>query len=256
MIDKMTHIIPVYKFQGETPLMCIQRIQKAFPYYENLPMTYAGRLDPMADGLLILLAGEECKKKDEYLVLDKTYIVDIAFGISTDTHDVLGVIVDIKAVIGDMNSRVSTILQDFIGKQVQKYPIFSSKTVNGKPLFSYAKEGRIAEISIPEHEVEIFSIDVQNTSKIPFKKLQNKAVDLISGIKGDFRQQEITTSWKAVSLNEISVIRLKVKAGSGTYMRQLAHDLGQRIGFPAIAWHIHRSQIGNFNLYPHKIKVK
>jgi len=248
MIDKMTHIIPVYKFQGETPLACIQRMQLAFPYYKDLPMTYAGRLDPMAEGLLILLAGEDCKKKDEYLALDKTYTVDVVFGVSTDTHDVLGIVSKTKEVLGNINSAVEKNLQNFTGKQVQKYPIFSSKTINGKPLFMYAKEGRIDEITIPEHEVEIYSIDLQSIHSKSFKEVQSKATKLISEIEGDFRQDEIIDSWKAIALNNVLVARVVVKAGSGTYMRQLAYDLGDKLGYPAIALHIYRTEVGTFSL--------
>ncbi len=248
MIQEMTHIIPVYKWLGETPLACIKRIQKAYPYYKDLPLTYAGRLDPMADGLLILLVGEECKQKEQYLALSKTYIVDIAFGVGTDTYDILGVIQDHKQALEGWDLNLDSAVESFKGKQIQQYPAFSSKTVDGKPLFLYAKEGNISDITIPEHEVEVFSIDQIDEYKLSVELLKNKAIEAISQIKGDFRQDDAISSWRELKLGEIPLIRLKIRAGSGTYMRQLAYDLGKKIGIPAIAWHIFRSEVGDFKL--------
>ncbi len=66
------NLIIAYKELGETPLECLERMRIKHNIGQNTPMTYAGRLDPMADGLLIVLVGEECKKKDTYLGLNKT----------------------------------------------------------------------------------------------------------------------------------------------------------------------------------------
>ncbi|MEY2671815.1 MAG: tRNA pseudouridine synthase tRNA pseudouridine55 synthase, partial [Candidatus Parcubacteria bacterium] len=50
------------------------------PEWKNLPMTYAGRLDPVAEGLLLVLVGDDCKEKDKYLDLNKEYELSILFG--------------------------------------------------------------------------------------------------------------------------------------------------------------------------------
>lgn len=254
MID-LPHVIPVYKWEGETPLDCIKRLQQAFPYYKDMPMTYAGRLDPMAHGLLILLAGEECKQKEDYLALDKTYIVDIAFGISTDTHDALGVVEQYFDVQDGWGNDLDYILQGFVGKQVQKYPIFSSKTIDGKPLFTYAKEGNIDKITVPEHEVTIYSLDKEGSYEIFGEMLKNKAIERISNMDGDFRQDECISSWQAIEIGNIPIIRLKIKASSGTYMRQLAHDLGEKIDVPAFAWGIYRQSVGDSKLLTNQSKT-
>lgn len=247
MIGTMLHTIPVYKYEGETPLACIKRIQQSFPYYEDLPMTYAGRLDPMADGLLILLAGEECKNKESYLDLDKTYIVDIAFGINTDTHDALGSVTASQetAIKPDV---LTYAVKNFIGKQDQLYPDYSSKTVHGKPLFYYARNGLLDTIERPSHTVNIYTINIINKNTLPFTLLQNNAIKRIGSIEGDFRQQEILQSWQTVNLENVLLVRIEVQASRGTYMRQLACDIGKNIGCPAIAWRIYRSKIGNFEL--------
>ena len=73
----MKKVILLNKKEGETPLEALEvfrkRKTKQKKEYKDVKMTYAGRLDPMAEGLLIILTGEECKNKEKYLVLDKEY---------------------------------------------------------------------------------------------------------------------------------------------------------------------------------------
>ncbi len=64
-------VIITHKAAGETPLATLERTRIERGIAPNFPMTYAGRLDPLAEGVLILLVGDECKKKDQYLGLDK-----------------------------------------------------------------------------------------------------------------------------------------------------------------------------------------
>src|SRR5690242_6674833 len=88
----MEGIHALYKTLGETPLECIQRFKKENPEFEKVNMTYAGRLDPMAEGLLLVLSGELVKEKEKYLDLPKTYIVEVLWGVETDTLDILGIL--------------------------------------------------------------------------------------------------------------------------------------------------------------------
>ncbi|MDQ3244755.1 MAG: tRNA pseudouridine(55) synthase TruB, partial [bacterium] len=78
------------KKEGETPLEALESFRVKAKIGKEVKMTYAGRLDPMASGLLIILAGEECKNKEKYLRLDKEYNFEVLFGFATDTYDILG----------------------------------------------------------------------------------------------------------------------------------------------------------------------
>jgi tRNA pseudouridine55 synthase len=131
-------VIKVYKKVGETPLDCIHNLKKERPELGLLPMTYAGRLDPLAEGVLLILVGEECNKKDEYLNLPKEYEVDVLFGFATDTYDILGKVMKYETPSEILFERSSEILPNFIGKVKQSYPPYSSRPVNGKPLFMWA----------------------------------------------------------------------------------------------------------------------
>src|SRR5260221_10407124 len=79
---------------GETPSEAILRFKIENPDYDTVAMTYAGRLDPMAEGLLLVLCGEEIDKKEKYLNLSKTYEFEVLWGFSSDTLDILGLVSD------------------------------------------------------------------------------------------------------------------------------------------------------------------
>ncbi len=260
-------LIQAYKERGETPLDVLKRLKNENPEYQYVPMTYAGRLDPMAEGLMLVLTGDDCMKKDEYTNLSKEYEVTILFGFATDTYDFLGVverpeqnseiIVALPSLRGlrhdeQFQNSVLGLLENFTGKIDQKYPPYSSRTVNGKPLFQWAREGRLDEITIPSHEVYISNIELIEESKITKTKLAKYIKENIGKIKGDFRQEEILEKWNEVLQNsteeEFVCIKLKIACSSGTYVRVIAHELGERCGTVALAMHIKRTKIGDYSI--------
>lgn len=87
----MNSVLVLNKQVGETPLACIERFRVSHPEYQEVKMTYAGRLDPIASGLLIVLTGDKVHEKESYLGLPKTYECVALLGVATDTYDVLGI---------------------------------------------------------------------------------------------------------------------------------------------------------------------
>jgi tRNA pseudouridine55 synthase len=278
-------VINVYKKCGETPLECINILKNANYELKFLPMTYAGRLDPLAEGVLLILMGDECLKKDEYLNLSKEYEVDILFGFETDTYDVMGKVLkgeitpmdkflglriwkmeavpdhknwstnfDLNSEIIDNNfiSKIQKIIPQFTGKIKQSYPSYSSRTVKGKPLFEWARNGKLNEIEIPVHDVFVESIEVIEDKKISGEDLLKKINECISKVKGDFRQKDILSLWNIELKNkykeEYFVVRLKISCGSGVYVRVLANDIGKKLGIPALALKIIRTKVGKYTI--------
>ena len=90
--NSVNHTVLVEKEIGQTPLEVVTRYKQEHPEYANTPIAYAGRLDPMAHGQLLLLVGEACKERDKYLGLDKEYVFEILLGFDSDTHDILGLV--------------------------------------------------------------------------------------------------------------------------------------------------------------------
>lgn len=236
----------VYKKQGETPLECLNRIRLEMPEKSNKNLSYAGRLDPMAEGKILIIEDEENKNREKFLNLDKEYEVEIVFGIETDTGDALGIIKDYYTNFSLEGVDIKKELQKFVGKRKQKFPWFSSRTVFGIPLFEWKKSGREDEVDRPEKEIEIFNIEEISQGKISSKDLLKEIEQKINRVSGDFRQKEILESWKRfLSQNEqnFCFIKIKSKVSSGTYMRVLAEEIGKSLKTRAFALSIKRTQI-------------
>jgi len=247
-------IIILNKKEGETPLEALEKFRKKNKEYKEVPMTYAGRLDPMASGVLLILTGEECKKKEKYLVLSKEYKFQILFGFTTDTYDILGKVSSCARQNFTQEVLVKKIkdnLKHFTGKFIQEYPTYSSKTVRGKPLFQYAREGK--EVKSPKREVFVKSLRLGKIRIINPGKLFKNIEIRIQKVKGDFRQEEILEIWRKVlkspkkNKEVFFLADFHISCSSGTYVRAIANDLGERIGVPALALTIVRTKIGKWS---------
>jgi len=242
----MEKIIRIYKWEGETPLQLINRIKKDKPEYKDIKMTYAGRLDPLADGEMIILAGDEVHNKTEYTKLPKEYETDIILGISTDTFDALGLVLEEGIIKNGFEEKIKKYLEKNIGNIVQKYPMYSSKTVDGVQLHNIARNG--AEIDIPEHNVIMHSCDLLRIQTISKENLHKEIFRKIDLVKGDFRQEIIKERWNDYfsqsNILEYPIIKLKMKVGSGFYVRSFANDLGDFLKSKAFALKITRTKIG------------
>lgn len=246
-------MILVNKQIGETPLEALERARVENGILADVPMTYAGRLDPMAEGLLLILVGDECKKKEEYLGLNKVYEVEVLFGFATDTGDLLGKVEKVasekwQVKNGIQKQEIQNTLKVLEGKFVQEYPTFSSKTVDGMPLFAKAKSGSLPEI-LPTKDVEIYDIELLDQKEISSTDLLNYIQTNVGKVKGDFRQEEILKLWKEIleeENQEFQKIKIRVFCSSGTYMRSLATRLGEKLGIRACAFSIKRTQVGEY----------
>lgn len=281
----MKKVINIYKPIGVTPLKVINTLKKEKPKLKNIKIAYAGRLDPLAEGVLLLLVEPETKNAKKYQKLDKEYEFEVLFGVRTDSYDVLGVVQEIprkprsvvsqrvpqkqvrnsqvaKSVRGDKagmkslpalsKEEVIKAVESFIGKHKQLYPPFSSKTVKGRPLFWWARKGKLDDIEIPTKNIEIYDIKLLSVSRKDIKILRDKVIKNIKLVKGDFRQKEILKRWKDYFNKQkgekLVVAKLKVHCSSGTYVRWIAHELGEKLGCGAIALLIKRTAVGKYGL--------
>jgi tRNA pseudouridine(55) synthase len=246
----MKNVYYIWKSVGFTPLQVVEKFKEKYPEYKNETVSYAGRLDPMAEGILILLIGEENKKRSKYLRLQKVYESEIVLGISTDTFDGLGLVTSFN--LNDVpKAEIGNFLNKFVGKQKQTYPAYSSKAVKGKPLFWWARENRLDEIKLPTHEIEIYAIDILDFKKIYIQNLASEIINNIEKIDGDFRQKEIIKAWnKLMNSNkgkELVKFKIKISCSSGTYVRKIADDLGEKLETGAFAYSIKRTRIGKIS---------
>ena len=248
----MKKIIVLNKKEGETPLEALDGIRIKYKEYKDIKMTYAGRLDPMASGVLVVLLGEEVKNKEKYLALEKEYEFEILFGFATDTYDILGKVVnncELKITNYELEKQIKKELKNFKGELIQQYPIYSSKTVLGKQLFTYARAGE--EVEIPTRKIHIKSLKLLGKVRIiNNKKLFQNIEKRIKKVKGDFRQDEILSTWKERLEEEgkFFVGKFKIKCSSGTYVRGIANSLGNKMKIPALAFSIKRTKVGRYVL--------
>lgn len=253
-------MIKVWKKIGQTPLELLKEIRQTKPLLQNEILSYAGRLDPMAEGETIILIGKkENQERDKYLNFNKEYVAEIVLGFSTDSHDLLGLIsnqADFKQFKKEnfalLEEEVKLILANFLKKKEQKYPVFSSKTVLSKPLFVWYKSGKINEIEIPSHQIKIVKAELIKISFISLEDFYQNLKAKITLVKGDFRQTKILSDWfkKVNALDQkkihLPVLEINFEVSSGTYIRGLAHELGDNLKIPACLYSLKRNKIFNF----------
>jgi len=169
---------------------------------------HGGTLDPMATGLLIIMIGRYTKIAQRFLGYDKEYIATMLMGISTDTGDKEGKIISERGASQDKLSELEKICDSFKGEIEQVPPMFSAKKVKGKKLYELARRG--VTIHREPKKVVIKSIEIKNVSD--------------------------------------TSVTIYVKCSKGTYIRQLAHDIGERIGCGAHLTKLERTKIGPFSL--------
>lgn len=246
-------IVSLYKRLGETPKECLVRFRKENPAYANAILSYAGRLDPMAEGLLLVLVDEENKNRAQYLSYMKDYVCEIVWGFATDTHDILGMSEEIAFIFPeDFEARVEAEVNNLHGHMDQPFPAYSSKPVSGKPLFQWAREGRIDEIEIPLKNIHIEDAHVVSHNAVQGAMLLSSIEEKILKVSGDFRQAEIISRWKeALASKEKETIKSTTaffSVSGGTYIRGLAHLLGQNLGCGGVVLSLSRTRVGEYSV--------
>jgi len=180
---------------------------------------HAGTLDPFASGLLLVAVGRESTKEiSKFVGLDKEYLATLKLGAVSDTYDRTGNVKKLKSARWQGNCKnikiqkqeIERVLKKFIGEQEQIPPMFSAKKVGGKKLYDLARKG--IEIKRKPQKIVIYNIKLKN-------------LDQVGG--------------------RLSLI---VSCSSGTYIRTLAHDIGQALGCGAYLEELVRTKIGDFKL--------
>ena len=175
---------------------------------KKIKVGHAGTLDPLATGLLIICTGKMTKRIDEFTFLDKTYTGKITIGSSTPSYD-LETKPNVYYPTNHINDElILNTAKKFIGKTLQKPPIFSAIKKDGVRLYKLARKG----------------IDV---------KIEKKEI-----IIHDFK---ITS----INFNEIEFL---VKCSKGTYIRSLANDFGKELGSGAHLSELRRTSIGEYSV--------
>jgi tRNA pseudouridine(55) synthase len=248
----------VWKELGQTPLQELQRVRKQLGLDDKVKMTYAGRLDPAAEGELLILVGEACKRKEEFLKLDKTYQFKVLVGFETDTLDLLGLITQFGSPTSkkiknhkNLEVRLPNIVERLIGGHTWPYPAYSARPVDGKPLWQWAREAKYKKLLkdelVPLNNFEIKDLNYLDAKQIEVRELLQYIEMLTSKVSGDFRQAEILKSWqKAVSSGQHKrylLLEFSTTLSSGGYVRQLTGEIGKILNVHTTTFSIIRTKI-------------
>ena len=263
--QNMQKYVVLEKTVGQTPLVCAELWRAQHPEYLGMPLAYAGRLDPMASGKLLVLIGDECKVQEQYHGLDKRYEFSVLLGMSSDTGDVLGRLQCADTIPNVSADTLRSFARKLTGPITLPYPHFSSKTVKGKPLHVWTLEGRLDEIKIPTQSSTVYKLKLENIRSVNRTTIYNEVstkietiptvTDASKALGNDFRRVDVRQDWKQWSElgsteDLFQIATFSCIASSGTYMRSLAEEIGKLAGTKSLAYHIHRTHIGKYQPLP------
>ena len=182
---------------------------------------HAGTLDPLAEGVLILLTEKDTKKQNEIMQLQKEYIAEIALGAYSETYD-LEKIPAFENTTSFDTQEILDVFPRFTGTINQKVPAYSAVKVKGKTLYKLARKGALKNTEIPTKTITIYNLELL-----------------------DLYKKEITTE---AGVKNLQIIKLKVTCSSGTYIRSLANDLGEALGTKGVLASLIRSRVGDYKI--------
>ena len=169
---------------------------------------HAGTLDPMATGLLIILVGKATRVSQYLISLDKEYEGTVELGKVTDTQDAEGEVMETRPVPPLTEREITAAMTSFLGDQYQMPPMYSAIKVGGVPLYKSARKGE----------------DVVREPR--FIRVM---------------------SWEQTRL-ALPQFDFRLRCTKGTYVRTLAHDLGQKLGCGAHLAALRRTATDKFNV--------
>ncbi len=199
-------IVLLNKSKGMTSFSAINKLKWLL---NAKKIGHAGTLDPMAEGLLVVMLNNATKFSNDLMKKDKEYYVEMELGYETDSYDADGEIT--RKYEKDFEfefEKIKEVVESFLGEIEQIPPMYSAIKINGKKLYELARKG--------------LEID---------REARNVKINYINDIK--------------YKNNKISFF---VGVSSGTYIRSLVHDIGEKLGVYATMTKLIRTKINNYSL--------
>ncbi|WP_407485829.1 tRNA pseudouridine(55) synthase TruB [Elizabethkingia anophelis] len=176
--------------------------------FKKVKVGHAGTLDPRATGLLVICTGKATKKIPQIQDAAKEYWAEIKIGVQTESYDTEKPEILPQDISGITEANIQDALKKFLGEIDQKPPIFSALKVDGKRAYDLARAGQ--EVDIKIRKTTIHYID-------------------------------------RVEIN-LPYVSFYVGCSKGTYIRSLAHDIGQELGVGAYLTQLRRTKIGEYTI--------
>tara|TARA_B100001175_G_scaffold282343_1_gene261376 strand:+ start:235 stop:987 length:753 start_codon:yes stop_codon:yes gene_type:complete len=218
-----------------------------------------GKLDPMAEGQLLLLFDENCKNMNNYLTNNKTYQFQVLWGFKTTSDDTLGLITNTKKIINtDINyNYIENELKSFIGEYYQDFHKYSAKPVHNNygekhSLWEWTNLNRLEEINIPNKLVNVDYIKQINTEKKDFSILKKEILEIlykIDNTNNSFCKKNAIDSWNnfnyynLYNTNNVFITTFEAHVSSGYYIRQFINEFGIKTGLLGTSININRISV-------------
>lgn len=169
---------------------------------------HTGTLDPLAEGVMIIALGTATKLSRIFIGLPKSYVARIRFGVSTDTDDITGAVIEKRDTSLLTEEDVIRTSKDFSGTITQKPPRFSAVKIEGKTAYRMARKSE--EFELKDREVTIHDFRIKN-----------------------------------INFPDVEV---GISCSSGTYIRSIARDWGRSLNVGAVLAELRRTSVGRFSL--------
>ncbi|WP_213423268.1 tRNA pseudouridine(55) synthase TruB [Bhargavaea massiliensis] len=203
-------ILPLWKEKGMTSHDCVFRLRKILGMKR---IGHTGTLDPDVEGVLPICLGRATKAAEYVTDMGKTYEAVVSIGRSTETEDASGATVEQDLTVKRFtDTEIREVLRSLTGEITQIPPMYSAVKVNGKRLYEYARQGQPVER--------------------PSRKVLIREIELLS-------------PGQHFEGNEVE-FRIRVDCGKGTYIRTLAVQIGDKLGYPAHMASLVRTASGPF----------
>ena len=208
MSNKYNGLINIYKEPGFTSNDVVAKLRGIL---HQKKIGHTGTLDPDAVGVLVVCLGTGTKLVEMLTDHDKEYIAVCRLGVTTDTQDMSGQILE-EVSVNVTRQELHEAVQAFVGDYEQIPPMYSAIKQNGKKLYELAREG--IEVERKPRKVNIGAISILDDSHLESEHM----------------------------------FTMEVKCSKGTYIRTLCHDIGLRLGCGAAMQHLTRTRVGAFSL--------
>lgn len=206
----MNGILPLWKERGMTSHDCVFKLRKILGMKK---VGHTGTLDPSVNGVLPICLGQATRIAEYITDSGKEYIATVSIGTSTETEDADGEVIERNTAFKSFQrEELERVFKRLTGWITQTPPMYSAVKVNGKRLYEYARLGQTVER--PTREVHIEEIELLEPALV-------------------YEGSEVTFS-------------IRVRCGKGTYIRTLAVQIGELLGYPAHMEKLTRTMSGSF----------
>ncbi|MCA9212583.1 MAG: tRNA pseudouridine(55) synthase TruB [Planctomycetales bacterium] len=169
---------------------------------------HTGTLDPLATGVLVLTVGKATRLTEYVQRMAKEYVGDFQLGRSSDTEDIEGTVTELEKPPIPTLAELKKALPQFVGTIDQVPPLYSALKVKGRRAYELARSGKIIELA--PRRIEVYSLEITHY--------------------------------------DYPDLQLRIKCGSGTYVRSLGRDIARAVGSAAVMTSLERTAIGQFHI--------